>query len=515
MASGGRSRAAARAGKAIAALGVGAAGVLGLGIGTAASAAEPTQQELLEQIKALQSKVEQLEQRQQQQLQQQPAPAAAPDATTRAAQQPAAAREATVESVLRDAERRSSPAMLQSEGFTAGYSNGRFLIQDAGGNFVLNPNLQFQARYVANFRDLVQALPTDDTPNPDSKNDVFTDGFEIRRMKFSFDGSVFGPTLTYKFQWGTERSNGTPVLEDAWLRYALGDMFGDKAHDWAVRVGQFKDPTFHEEITSSKRQLAADRSLLNELLAGGITDWVQGVSLIWDDGAGGSPMRAEIGFSDGPGTRNTNFTDGGGGLPANLFPGEQKPTWGAFARAEWILAGDWKQYDDFTALGNTRDLFVVGAGASYAEAGRSDILFHTVDVQYETERLGLYAAYVALYNEPNGIRPGTTDTTVGGGAYDWGFLVQAGYMLDKKWEVFGRFDETFLDSSHLNPNSDDTFPEFTAGVNYYIRGHALKLTIDGTIAPNGVPSNQSGLGLLDPDADKTQIAIRGQLQLLL
>jgi hypothetical protein len=343
-------------------------------------------------------------------------------------------------------------------------------------------------------------------------------------MKFSFDGSVFGPTLTYKFQWGTERSNGTPVLEDAWVRYALGDMFGDKAHDWAVRVGQFKDPTFHEEITSSKRQLAADRSLLNELLGGGITDWVQGVSLIWDDGAGGSPLRAEVGFSDGPGTRNTNFANNGGGLPASLFPGEQDPQWGAFARAECLLAGDWKQYDDFTALGNTRDLLVVGAGASYAEVHHSDIFFHTVDVQYESERLGLYAAYVGLYNEPNGGIPGTdTDTSeagaqlkhAGGGAYEWGYLVQAGYMLDRKWEVFGRYDQTFLDSSHLNPASDDSFPEFTVGVNYYIRGHAVKLTIDGTIAPNGVPVNESDLGLLDPDGDQTQIAIRGQLQLLL
>src|SRR5437867_12317420 len=140
MASGGRSirGGSVPAAKVIGALGVGAAGVLGLC--STAAAAEPTQQELVDQIKALQQKVEQLEARQN---------SAESQPTTRSADD----QSATVGSVLRDADLRSNPPMLQPEGFTAGYSRGKFLIQDASGNFVLNPNLQLQARYILNYRE--------------------------------------------------------------------------------------------------------------------------------------------------------------------------------------------------------------------------------------------------------------------------------------------------------------------------------------------------------------------------
>ena len=516
------------------ALGFGVAGAIALGLGTAASAAEPaqpTKQELLEQLKALNSKVEKLEARRQERAHQdaqqqapvQPAesqPIASPPVAT---QPQLAEKGATVDSVLRDAERRSSPAMLQPEGFTAGYDKGKFIIQDASGNFVLNPNFQLQVRYVANLRDSDETFATPDEPDTEGGEDNFSEGFEVRRMRFAFDGNAFSPALTYRFQWETNRNNGQVLLQDAYVRYALGDLWGDRTRNWAVRAGQFKDPTFHEEIMSSKRQLAADRSLLNELLGGGITDWVQGVALIWDDGPGGSPVRSEIGFTDGPGTRNTNFTNTGGGLPAS-YPGSGSPEWGAFARVEVLARGDWKQYEDFTALGNTDGLLVFGAGASYAEVGDGDVFFHTADVQYESGRLGLYAAYVGLYSEPQGTIPGgegeedddEDDVTVAGaGAYEYGVLVQAAYLLNDKWEVFGRYDHTFLDTDRLLPNAGDSYPEFTFGVNHYIRGHAAKLTLDTVYAPNGVPTDQAGIGLLDPDGDEQQIAVRAQFQLLL
>ena len=484
------------------------AGVLGvgagiLGLGSAASAAEPTQQEMLEQIKALQAKVEQLETRQGH-----PAPQTQ-------ASEPAAQPAATVDSVLRDAERRGSPSMLQSGGFTAGYSKNKFLIQDEAGNFVLNPNLQFQFRHVANFRSDDRS-PDDGDPDTDpdgTGDDVVTSGFELRRMKFAFEGNVFGPSLTYKFQWATNRGNGNPVLDDAWVRWAVGDTFGEGGSDFAVRIGQFKDPTFHEEITSSKRQLAVDRSLMNEVLAGGITDWVQGVALIWDDGPQGSPLRAEVGFSDGANTDNTSFTDGGG----SAFYGVTNPDWGAFARVEYLAMGNWKQYDDFTAMGNDGggdNLLVLGGGTSYTENGQGefggDLLLYTVDAQFETGKLGLYGAFVGAYSH--------RDTESGAGStHDMGFLAQAGYMLTDKWELFGRYDNVLLDDNRFSDEADneDSFHELTLGLNYYIKGHAAKFSIDGTWLPNGAPNEQTGIGVLDPDGDDTQFMIRTQFQLLI
>jgi hypothetical protein len=482
-------------------VGCAAAMVVAGWVGGRAGAAEPTQQELLDEIRALQAKVERLEAASQPRQDQAPQLAQTQKSpTTSQTQAAGGGRDATVDSVLRDADSRSNPALMAEEGFTAGYHNGKFLIQDAAGNFVLNPNIQFQARYVFNDR---QAS----TADPDDSDENVQDGFEIRRLKFAFDGNAFGKALTYQFKWATNRANGTPLLEDAWARWAMGETFGDASKSWALRVGQFKDPTFHEEITSSKRQLAVERTLLNEVLAGGLTDFIQGVTFIWDDGPKGSPLRAEIGYSDGPNTDNTNFQNGGG-LPAS-FPGLGAPNYGAFGRVELLAGGDWKQYDDFTAMGNKGSMFVLGAGASYAEFGQGDVLFHTADAQWENQKLGLYAAYVGLYSEPQG------GSVTGGGVYDWGFLVQAGYMLNEKWEVFGRYDQTFLDENRLADGAEDTFPEITVGVNYYIKGHAAKLTLDGLWLPNGAPSNENGAGVLDPDGDDTQFAVRAQFQLLL
>ena len=456
------------------------AGALGVGALAAAAgsarAAEPTQQELIDELRALRAKVEQLEAKQQQQ-QQQPG---------QQATQPSGKEvDATVDGVLRDADARSH--LLQAQGFTAGYDKG-FVIRSEDGNFVLRPGIQFQARYVADYRE-------EDADNAIDGDATTESGFEIRRLKFALEGNVFGPDTKYKFQWATNRSSGNLVLDDAYVTHRLGF-----APDLYVRVGQFKDAFSHEEITSSKRQLAVDRSLANEYLAGGQTDWVQGVALIWDDGAEGLPLRGEVGFTDGPNTDNTNFVDGGG---TSAF-GLADPDFGMYGRAEYLVFGDWKHYDDFSAMGNKQDTLVVGAGASYAQAGDNNVLFHSFDAQYEYYKLGLYAAYYGVFS----------DGAAGDdSAYDLGGVVQAAYMVTDKWEPFVRYSLVSLDTGASG--SDDNYHELTAGVNYYVHGHAAKFTLDLTYLPNGVPSDQNQIGELDPDADDDQFVLRAQFQLLL
>ena len=77
---------------------------------------------------------------------------------------------------------------------------------------------------------------------------------------------VFGPATKYRFQWATNRNGGNLFLEEAYITHAF-----TAERDLALKVGQYKDVTFHEEITSSKRLLAVDRSLMNEVLAGVLT----------------------------------------------------------------------------------------------------------------------------------------------------------------------------------------------------------------------------------------------------
>ncbi|HEY7091442.1 MAG TPA: porin [Tepidisphaeraceae bacterium] len=438
-----------------------AAGALALSAGTV-RAAEPTTEELMQQIQQLQSKVQQLETKQQ--------ALNSKDV------------DATVEQVLQDADKRSQ--LLQMEGFTAGWTKDKgFRIQDAAGNWVLHPNFQFQFRSVTSFRHDGKHGTDDDMEN----------GFEIRRMKFGFNGNAFTPDLTYFFLWNTGKgdnvggnSAGNVFLEQAWIKYFFND-------DWAFRVGQIRNPVFHEMDTSSQYMMAADRSLLLNLLTGSNEAFTQAVTLVYDHKD--SQVQAEVGFGDGFNSGNTDFVDKNEGASQN---------WGIFGRVNFFAMGTREEYKDFTAMGNKSDLLVIGAGGDVTESGDVASYLHTVDVQWEnTAGLGLYAAYYGDYID-----------TSGDDIYNWGALVQASYMVNDRWEVFGRYDYTKLDDAVVSTGGHDEFCEISLGVNWYVGGsHAAKVTVDLNWLPNGCPADIAALDYLATDDD--EIVIRGQFQLLL
>lgn len=436
--------------------------LLAIGAGsTVAVAAEPTQQQLMEQLQALQAKVQSLETQQK---------ASSADVA------------ATIDTILRDAERRSA-MFAETGGITAGHEDGKFFIRSADGAYSLQPGMQFQFRGVAN--------SADDAKRGDSSS---TDtGFEVRRMKLWFGGNAITPDLTYLFRWEADSDGGGITLEDAWVKYKMADR-------WAVQVGQFKDPTFHEEVTSSTAQLAVERSLANELIGGGVTDYLQGVAVIYGDKA--DPMMVTWTVNDGANSDNTTYED-------------DDSYWGISGRVDYKLMGDWKAYKDFTAKGTTDDLLVVGAGAFYDQAPDVDGMLFTVDAQYEnTGGLGAYGALLVNYVDPN--TPGEDTTT------NWGLVGQVGYMLNPAWEVFGRgsmvkFDEDIV----IGAESEDTFYELSVGVNYYLgnngsAGHRAKITVDLNYLPNGAPNEGGGLeGLNYMETGEDQIVLRAQFQLLL
>ncbi|HEV2295565.1 MAG TPA: porin [Tepidisphaeraceae bacterium] len=447
-------------------LGMTVAGVVGLGSAAALAqqqSQEPTTAELKAQIEALQQQVQRLEQRQQKDD-------AQDDAQSTAA--------ATRAQVLLDAERRTGTAL-------SGYYEGRFTLRSPDDSFSLNPGAQFQFRFTANSRD------------DDVVGDELQDGFEVRRTKFNFAGNVINKDTTYNLQWESSESGGGITLEEAWVRFKL-------KQDWHLRLGQVKDDVFHEETVSSKRQLAVDRSLLNELLGGGETDYVHGMRLEWD---ATNALRLNAMIHDGYNSDNTPFTEGGGSSFVDVAPTE----WGVSGRVEYFARGAdvKKQYDDFSAMKNKSDLLVFGLGADYSIAGDSHAFFHSADVQWENANgLGIYGAVVGLEREIDANGPAGIGST-----YDWGLLVQAGYMLSDKWELFGRWDITFLDDDLLAPTAEDTINEFTIGLNRYLNGHNAKFTVDASYLPDGSPNSESGIGVLSTDEDS--FILRGQFQLLL
>jgi hypothetical protein len=445
------------------------AGALGLSAASAIAAdTQPTTAESMQkQIEALQAQVQQLQGQQQ-------------SISTKAVDD-------TVARVLNDADRRSQ--LMQMEGFTAGWNNGRFAVMSADGNSSIMPYLQMQFRSSTNF----------DTGGSDDNSE---NGFSLPRVKLGFDGTIYSKSLAYFFRWNSGDSDGGGSgalnLEQAWLRYMFADQMG-------VRIGQFVDPVFHEQLVNSDRQLAADRSLLNTIITGADESYTQGVTFIWMPDP---RVNVEVGFTDGVNTGNTSFRD---------FP--NGPTNFGFAgRAEFALMGNAENSRDFTAMGNKDSSLVLGVGADWTQSGDTNNVLHTVDVQWEggDGRLGVYAAYVGQFIQ-NGGGAGITGVTGGDDdSYNWGFLVQAGYMLDNNWELFGRYDYTSLADEIAiggTGETEDSFHEATFGANYYFHGHNAKFTVDVSWLFNGAPTGAANLGILNSDDD--EFVIRGQFQVML
>ena len=368
---------------------------------------------------------------------------------------------------------------MMADGFVSGWDNG-FKVGSADGDFLVQPFLEFQFRNVTNYTEELNGGDSD-----------FENGFEYRRLKFGIRGNLFNKDFTYLFRLQTDRNGGEVTPDYAYAQYKFAD-------DWAFRFGQYKLNWTREETTSDTKQLAAERSLLNQIVGGNQTSYVQGVSLLY--GSKENDFRGEVQLTDGDATANTDFTDQQEAGPYQNF--------GVAVRAEYKFMGDWEAYSDFTARKTEADLLVVGGGVDWAQGGDGDIFRFTVDGQYEnTTGLGAYAG--VIYTTADG------DVTTDDEFIDQsiGAIAQVGYLLPNAtdWEVFGRYDITQLDEDF---GDEDTFQEITAGVNKYYYGHNAKLTIDAGWYPNGSPVSGGGLGLRGTGTED-QIVIRAQFQLVL
>ena len=184
-------------------------------------------------------------------------------------------------------------------------------------------------------------------------------------------------------------------------------------------------------------------------------------------------------------------------------------------RLEYLAIGErtasfnpFTEYDQFTALGDRQDILVLGGGFDYSQAGNNNVVFHTVDVQYDnTNGLGLYGAYLGTYRDLN-----SNQGVVPGNHYDPGCVVQASYLVLPKIEPFARFDYTYLDAGSVTGLKVHDTEEFSIGANYYIDGHNVKLTLDGSWLPDGAPTDYDALGILK-DSGHNEFVIRGQFQL--
>jgi hypothetical protein len=377
-----------------------------------------------------------------------------------------------IREVLADAETRAS---LLEDGITAGYDKG-FFLASPDKNFLLKIGGQMQFRYVVN--------------NQDDRTDETDNGFQFRRTKLNFAGHIADPKLGYDLTIAAERGDGNVVMEDALMSYKLTD-------DLKLSWGKFKLPFLREELTSSKRQLAVDRSSVTEFFTLNRGEQVQ-------LGYSSDFIRAAVSVNDGA---NSEFTDYAADAVEAAFTG----------RADIKLAGNWKQMDDFTAWSGEDFAAFLGGAVHYelgdgANGATSNYLGYTVDGSVECSGANLFAAFNGGHIEPDAA--GANDRDM------YGLLIQGGYqVIPDTLEPFARWE--WLDDGAAGTTD---LQALTAGFNWYMKKHNAKFTADVVWMydgddpvgnPYGASELSSGLGLASGLVDgDDQIALRAQFQLL-
>ncbi len=398
---------------------------------------------------------------------------------------------AVVAEMLNDAETRSS--LLA--GGDAGH-DGKFFI--AGDGFRLNIGGQLQFRYVANFRD----------EDSSSDNDDYEGGFQTRRSKLDFNGTI-NKDWFYRVLFNFDRGDGGGAgLQEAFAGYRFAN--GVKA-----RWGQFKLPLLREELVSSSRQLAAERSLTNEAFT---QDRSQGIELSYETEA----WRGMFAFSDGLDSENTDFTTGQSGPSGSTFQISGEADYAFTGRFEYMASGNWRQFDDFTAEKGGDFGCLLGVAAHWQQSPNSNAATDTdtqtfeftFDVSLEGDSWNAYGAYIGRYNDSSTLGGGDTD------GYDSGFIIQGGWRFAENTEVFARWDAILPDDGNAPFTDTDWFNFLTVGLNQYYAGHAAKATLDlvyslddtSALVSAGVLPD-TGVGLLGSDQEG-EVVIRLQFQLL-
>ena len=474
------------------------------------AAADPTTRELLDELKALQSKVDRLEA---QQAKQAPTLVKTPPATPATPVDQGAANTAILsgptapsaaDAVQADAYRHSQP--LQSA-LMGGWDGNALSLRTSDGNFSFHPGVVLDFRNMTSYRERIPAKGGGETG--ETGYDV-QNGFDVTRLRVLFDGSLYRD-FNYFVQLQADQGNSFGLLDAFGTYHAPNTPF-------TFKFGQFKDPLFHERNLSEDNLLAVDRSLVESFLGGGQSGRVQGGGIIYDQ----DRLRGQFIIHDGLNSQNTKFYDlGGNGAGVGGGAGVTPTSFGSSARVELLAIGDrsgpsdaFTQYNQFTSLHDRQQMLVIGAGVDYSEAHGNNVLLHTVDAQYNSpDGIALYAAYLGSYRHlasNQGVAPGIY--------YDPGFIGQVAYLIggaNGHLEPFGRYDWTHLDpasTAGVTGLTSHIVQEITVGANYYIYGRKLKLTVDGTWLPDGSPADVDGLGVLR-DSGHNEFLLRGQFQL--
>lgn len=297
----------------------------------------------------------------------------------------------------------------------------------------------------------------------------------IKRLQVKFDGYVYSPKLTYTIQLGftghaaNARSNAN-IISDAVICYR-------PAPAWSFQAGQAKIQASRAKITSSGLLQFVDRSIVSREFS---ADRDFGFFIRYDlPRDHGFTFTAKSSVTLGEG-RNWGRSDNGGLVytrrlefyPFGRFKEKGESSEGDLAHEQQVrilLAGAYSyNHKAVRTYGQHGDILPDGASRSFG-SWYADFLLKYRGFSFCTDFMGRICSSPVFDDEAR--------TWIYTG---WGFNVQAGYLIRRKWEVA-------LRNSHLFPRSDVQpragyvrRSQTTAGVSRYIAGHALKVQADIT-----------------------------------
>jgi hypothetical protein len=304
----------------------------------------------------------------------------------------------------------------------------------------------------------------------------WTQETNVRTMRFYLQGHVLNENIKYLVQLAFggndfEAGSSSPVF-DAWVEYTA-------VRDLNVRVGQFFVPFDRARtIRESSLQLVDRPIIVGELTL----DRDVGVMLSSADLFGqGGRLGYNLGVFGGEGRNRF-----GNANPGLLYVGRfyVRP-FGAF---------DDDVEGDLQRLPKPR--LMVGVAAAYNQKtlrqrsttgtsftlGGFDYVHGAADAVFKSHGLSVLAE-VLFRRSSVPFREGTVEgrATREWSRSGWGYLVQAGYMLNGTLEAVARFDQ-----QQVRSDSDPALitlvsqqgRELGAGLNAYFNGHALKLQGD-------------------------------------
>jgi hypothetical protein len=389
-----------------------------------------------------------------------------------------------VQDVLADADTRAS---LQGTGATSGYNDG-FFVQSADGKWSMKINGLFQERWNMGSQ-------------PSSAGNIVNDsstafGFETTRAALNFSGTLAGVAF-YNARLDWSPYTGNNGLSNDALEWAYGGWHIND--NWSATVGRQKMDVMRSFMVNAEDQQAIERSSYSYYWATSqITNGLK-LSGNWDQ------FRMNGMFSNGA----TNAGNSG-----NRAWDVNDHGWSVTGRGEWLLQGDWSQFNRIgSSKGETAGM-LLGVGGGYLKNQDSDGESNWLisgDLSYEADGWNAYGSATWGQNEPQG----------GGDSTDsFGFEVGAGMYMDDDNELYARWQ--WLTPGTGAGDVSSKLNIATIGWNHYIAGPNTKLSADWNWCFSD-PSlvNRQGAGAWGPtgwwnnaaQSNGSQWLLRTQLQI--